>query len=186
MHVPHGIKLPAVKPPRVLAAGIGALLDAADVAAELGPDAARALLARPQALARRAERRYHGAVERGDLAISQATAAASRRLGQTADGAAAWADRTIVRRLTRSMTPYLIDEFVPTVIEGVMPKIRSDVVPVVIEDLADDERVRTMVAQQSQDMLAWSVSEVRRACAAGDDRVESAIHRVIGRRDAGA
>ena len=98
------------------------------------------------------------------------------------DGAAAWTGQQIVRRVAESMKPYLIDELVPEVIDGVMPKIRADVVPVVIEDLASDDRIRAMIAQQSRGMLTWSVTEVRRASAEADDRVETAARRLLGRR----
>lgn len=184
MRVPHRGNVSGITPPRVLLAGLGALLEAAEVMSELGAESARVLLAHRENLARRAERGYEDAVSRGDQALGQAAAAAARRLNRTADGAAAWADRVIVRRLTASLTPYLIEELVPAVIDGVLPKIRADVIPVVIEDLADDERVRTMVTRQGEDMLAATVSEVRRAGAEGDDRVESTLHRVLGRRDA--
>lgn len=167
----------------MLAAGLGALLQAADIASEFGAECAHVLLARTQALADRVEHGYHDAADRGDLAIGRATVEVSQHVNRIADSAAAWVDHTIVRRLTESMSPYLIEEFVPEVIDGIMPTIRSRVIPAVIEDLTNDERVRTMVAQQSQDTLAWSVSAVRRGCAEGDNRVESALHRVLSRHD---
>jgi hypothetical protein len=179
MRVARGVGGFKVTMPRVLAAGLGAALQAADVATEFGTEAAQALLDRHRALTRQVERGYHGAARRGDQALTDAP----RRLNQAADAAAAWADRIIIRRVAEAMTPYLIDELVPEVIDGVLPKIRADVIPAVIEDLAGDERVRMMVAQQSQGMLAWSVAEVRRTCADGDDRAETALRRILGRRD---
>lgn len=183
MRIPHGVNASNLHVPRMLAAGIGALVQAAEVASELGAESARAVLDRRRSMVRRAERGYREAATKGDQAIGQAAAEASRRMSQAADGAAAWAERTIVRRVARSMTPYLIDELVPEVIDGVLPVVRTDVIPVVIADLTNDEQVRAMVAQQSQDMLTWSVTEVRRAAADGDNRVESALHRALGRRD---
>jgi hypothetical protein len=183
MRVARGVGGFKVTMPRVLAAGLGAALQAADVATEFGTEAAQALLDRHRALTRQVERGYHGAARRGDQAFDEAVTEAARRLNQAADAAAAWADRIIIRRVAEAMTPYLIDELVPEVIDGVLPKIRADVIPAVIEDLAGDERVRMMVAQQSQGMLAWSVAEVRRTCADGDDRAETALRRILGRRD---
>ena len=148
---------------------------------ELGTESVRAVLSHSTDLVYRAGRGYQDAADRGELVLSTCAAEASRRLNQAADDLAAWADRHVVRRVIESMTPYLIEQLVPTVIDGVMPRIRTDVIPVVIEDLASDERVRTMVAQQSQDVLTWGVTEVRRASADGDNRVESALHRVLHR-----
>ncbi|MBR7830872.1 hypothetical protein KDK95_31500 [Actinospica sp. MGRD01-02] len=183
MRVPQGVNVPRIRAPRALAAGVGTLLQAADLMTELGTETVRAALSKSADLVYRASCGYQDAADRGELVLSTCAAEASRRLVRTADDLAAWADRHVVRRVIESMTPYLIDQLVPTVIDGVMPKIRTDVIPVVIEDLADDERVRAMIAQQSQDVLTWGVTEVRRASANGDDRVESALHRVL-RRDA--
>jgi hypothetical protein len=177
------IGVPGDTPQRALAAGLGTLLQVADLVSGLGPQPVRTLFARSTVAVRRAERGYQEAAERGDAAIHLAAAEASRRLNQAADGVAAWADRIFVRRLVDGLTPYLVEQLVPAVIDGVLPKIRVDVIPVVIDDLADDERVRAMIAQQSQDMLGWGVSEVRRAGVEGDDRVESALHRVFGRHE---
>jgi hypothetical protein len=183
MRIPHGVNVPRIRAPRALAVGVGTLFQAADLMTELGTETVRAVLSHSTDLVYRAGRGYQDAADRGELAVSVCAAEASRRLTRTADDLAAWADRHVVRRVIESMTPYLIDQLVPTIIDGVMPRIRTDVVPVVIEDLATDERVRAMIAQQSQDMLTWGVTEVRRASANGDNRVESALHRVL-RRDA--
>jgi hypothetical protein len=183
MRTLHGDGASKSAVPRVLAAALGTALQVADSVAELGAETARTVHGQLGALTRRAERGYLDASQRGDQAIDRAVAEAARRLDQAADAAASWADRTIVRRVARSVTPYLVDELVPEVIEGVLPKIRSEVIPIVIEDLAGDEHVREMVAQQSQGMLDWTVAEVRHVCADGDDRVETALHKVLGRRN---
>jgi len=174
-------------------AGIGAALQAADALVELGAEGATAVVGKGRTAASAADRAYHVAARRGDLAVrgilresagrAERTANdASARLGRAADAAAGWTERHLVRRVARSMTPYLIGELAPEVIDGVLPKIRSDVVPVVIDDLAADTQIRAMVAEQSKGMLTWSVTEVRRASADADDRVETALRRLLGRR----
>ena len=58
--------------PRVVAAGLGAALQAADVATEFGTEAAQALLDRRRVLTRHAERGYYGTARRGDQAFDEA------------------------------------------------------------------------------------------------------------------
>jgi hypothetical protein len=193
MRTVHGGHVSEIRVPRLLAAGLGAALQAADALVELGAEGASAAAVRGRAAVDVADRAYRGAARRGDLAVrrlAQDTAGrveraandASAQVGRAADAAAGWTERQVVRRVARSLTPYLIDELVPEVIDGVLPKIRTDVVPVVVEDLAGDARIRAMVAQQSRGMLTWSVTEVRRASAEADDRVETSLRRLLGRR----
>ena len=168
-----------VKVPRIVVAGLGAALQAADAVVELGGEAVNA-----------AATGAHSVVRSGDQRIRALAESTADRLNRAAesvfttavDSATAWTEQQIVRRVAESMKPYLIHDLVPEVIDGVMPKIRSDVVPVVIEDLASDDRIRAMIAQQSRGMLTWSVTEVRRASAEADDRVETAARRLLGRR----
>lgn len=174
-----------VRVPRIVAASLDAALQAADAVAELGAETVRAGVILARGTAHQANEAYRGAARRGDERIRSLANKSAERVNRAADGAAEWADREVVRRIARSMAPYLIFELVPEVIDGVMPKIREDVVPVVIADLAGDERVMAMVAQQSRGMLTWSVTEVRRASAEADDRVETALRKLLGRRGGG-
>jgi hypothetical protein len=179
MRTVHSLDVSKVKVPRIVVAGLGAALQAADAVVELGAEAVNA-----------AATGAHSVVRHGDQRLRALAEGTADRLGRAADsafnsavdGAAAWTEKQIVRRVAESMKPYLIDELVPEVIDGVMPMIRADVVPVVIEDLASDDRIRAMIAQQSRGMLTWSVAEVRRASAEADDRVETVARRLLGRR----
>lgn len=168
--------------PRLVAASVGAAVEAVDALTELGVETVQAAVARTRAVERGADRRYHEAARRGDAVLGRALAGVGARLDQAVTSVAAWTDREIVRRVAESMTPYLIDDLVPRVIDGVMPKIREDVVPAVIEDLADDDRIQTMVAMQSRGMVSKGVTEVRHASAGADDRVEAALRKVFGRQ----
>jgi hypothetical protein len=164
----HVRSIGGVKVPRLIAPGLDAAVQAADAMVELGGEAATAVALK------------------GREAALRAAAEAGRAANAAADATAGWAQRQIVRRVACALTPYLIEELVPEVIDGVMPKIRRDVVPAVVEDLAGDARIRAMVAQQSRGMLTWSVTEVRRASAGADDRVETALRRLLTRRGSAA
>ena len=162
----HVRQVGGIRVPRILAPALDSALQAADAMVEFGGEAATAVALKSRAAA-------YGAVAR-----------AGRTANAAADAAAEWTERQVVRRVARALTPYLIVELVPEVIDGVLPKIRRDVVPVVIEDLEGDARIRDMVAQQSRGMLTWSVTEVRRASAGADDRVETTLRRLLTRRGA--
>ena len=174
MRTVHVKYVGVIRVPRVVAASLGAALQAADALVELGAEGATAAAAKGRQAA-------NGAVVRGRATVNDAAVRAGRTANAAADAAAGWTERQVVRRVARSMRPYLIAELVPEVIDGVLPKVRTDVVPVVVEDLAGDARIRAMVAQQSRGMLTWSVSEVRRASVGADDRVETALRRLLGR-----
>jgi hypothetical protein len=164
---------------KLLAAGLGATLQVVEVATEFGAEAVRVVIDRTRRTAGEADRRYHEAARRGDELIRGVVGdRAERVLG----AAAGWTNRQVVQRVAESMKPYLIDEFVPEVIDGVLPKIRADVVPVVIEDLTNDERIQELVAAQSKDMLSRGVDEARHASAEADDRVEASVRKLLGRR----
>jgi len=177
-----GDETPPARATRLLAAGLGAALQAVEVLTEFGAEAARVVIDRSRATAEEADRRYHQAAERGDLLIRGVAEKVAGGADRVAGTAAAWADRLIVRRVAESMKPYLIEELVPEVVDGVLPKIRADVVPVVIEDLADDERIQDLVAAQSMDLLSRGVAEARHASADADDRVEAVVRRLLRRR----
>lgn len=193
MRTVHDLGVAGIRVPRVLAAGLGAALQAADVLVEFGAEGATQAALKARSAAEAADRAYRAAARRGDLTLRRAAAGAADRvdqavdeagvrLGRAADAAAAWTDREVVRRVARSTTPYLVEELVPGVVEGVMPVVRAVVVPDVVEDLAGDARIRAMVAQQSRGVLTWSVTEVRRASTEADDRVETSLRHLLGRR----
>jgi|GEM_PF-3028513 len=167
---------------KLLAAGLGATLQVVEVLVEFGAETARVVIDRSRTTADQADHRYHEAADRGELLIKGAVGKLAGRADHVVTAAAGWADRQIVQRLTESMKPYLIEEFVPEVIDGVLPKIRADVVPVVIEDLTNDDRIRDLVAAQSKDMLSEGLDEARHASADADDRIEAMLRKLLGRR----
>lgn len=171
-----------VQVPRLAAAAVGAAMQGADALAELAAEAARKAGAGAAGAGKAADRAYRDAARRGDRAARACAAEAAKRLDAAADAGAGWLEREVVRRVAASMTPYLIDQLVPTVIEGVLPLIRSRVVPLIVADLAQDEEIRAMIAQQSRGMAAWTVSEVRKVSTSADDRVEDVARRVLRRR----
>jgi hypothetical protein len=69
---------------------------------------------------------------------------------------------------------------VPRVIEGALPEIRRRVIPVVIEDLTADPRVRDLVVEQGRGVIGDTAVQLRNGTAAADDRVEKAYRRVFG------
>lgn len=168
--------------PRLLAAGVGAAMEMVDALSELGVEAVQAALAKTRDVERGVDRRYHEAARRGDEMFGRAVAVLAGRADRAVDSAAGWTDREIVRRVAESMRPYLIDELVPEVIDGILPKIRADVVPAVLEDLADDEHIQTMVAAQSKGVVSRGVEEVRHVSSDADDRVEAGVRKLFGRQ----
>lgn len=174
----RSIKNPSDKVENLLAAALGATLQAADVLVELGAETTQKVLARAQA----AVRRYNEAADRGEAVVHRVEAEARGGVDRAVGTTVGWVDRQIVRRMAESMKPYLIKEFVPDVIDGVLPKVRTDVIPVVLADLAEDEQVQDMVAAQSRNAASRGVSEIRRASGDADDRVEDTVHKVLGRR----
>lgn len=166
----------------LLAAGLGATLQAVEVLTEFGAETVRIVIDRSRSTASEADRRYREAAERGEQLIKGVVGRLSGRADRAVDAALGWTDRHVVRRVAESLKPYLVEEFVPEVIEGVLPKIRADVVPVVIEDLTHDDRIQDLVAAQSKDMLSRSVAEARRASADADDRVEAIVRKLLRRR----
>jgi hypothetical protein len=72
------------------------------------------------------------------------------------------------------------ENVVPKVIEGALPEIRRRVIPVVIEDLTADPRVRDLVVEQGRGVIGDTAIQLRNGTAAADDRVEKAYRRVFG------
>jgi len=165
----------------LLAAGLGTALQVVEVLAEFSAETARVVINRGRTTVDEADRRYHAAALRGDLLVRGAVSRLAGRAEHAVDAAAGWTDRQIVRRAAESMKPYLIEEFVPEVIDGVLPKMRVDVVPVVIEDLTNDDRIQDLVAAQSKDMLSRTLDEARHASADADDRLEALVRGLLRR-----
>ncbi|HET6212628.1 MAG TPA: hypothetical protein VFE14_07115 [Micromonosporaceae bacterium] len=60
--------------------------------------------------------------------------------------------------------------------------VRAKVLPVLIEDLAADPRIRDLVVEQSRGMLDDAAEQLRSSTETADDRVESAFRRLLGVR----
>lgn len=176
------VKNPPRRTAHLLTAGLRATFQAFDVLVEFGAEATQALMTKAEAVAEAADHRYHQAADQGHHIVRTTAAEALDGVRRVADAAAGWVDREIVRRVAESLKPYLIEDLVPEVIDGVLPKIQADVVPVLLTDLADDPRVQTMVATQSQNIMGRGVTELRRRSGDADDRAEESWHRLFGRR----
>jgi hypothetical protein len=115
----------------------------------------------------------------------RATIAAGREDAATfvrnsvADGMT-WAETQAVPRIVDSLVPHLVDSVVPRLIDGVMPEIRSKVLPAVVDDLADDPKIRELVMEQSRGVIDDAAKSVRSATASADNRVEAAFRRLVG------
>jgi hypothetical protein len=117
--------------------------------------------------------------------VGRATIAAGRQdatafvRASVAEGMA-WAETQAVPRIVDSLVPHLVESVVPRIIDGVMPEIRSSVLPAVVEDLANDPKLRDLVAEQSRGAIEDAAHTVRSATAHADDRVENAFRRLVG------
>jgi hypothetical protein len=98
---------------------------------------------------------------------------------KTMDDSIRWAERSIIPRVVDDMTPHIINHVVPKVIDGVLPQIRSQVVPAIIEDLTTDERIRTLIAEQSHGIVTEATEELRENSARADDRLEDSFRKLF-------
>jgi hypothetical protein len=89
-----------------------------------------------------------------------------------------WAQTQGVPHLVDGLVPHLVDEVVPRLIDGVMPEIRTKVLPAVIDDLANDQRLRNLVREQGKGVAEETTQHLRATSATADDRVESAFRRL--------
>jgi hypothetical protein len=78
-----------------------------------------------------------------------------------------------------TIVPRMIGDMTPRVIDAAMPQIRTRVVPVIIEDLAADERVRALISEQSHGMISDATDELRETSARADDQLESGFKRLF-------
>jgi hypothetical protein len=150
---------------------------AAAVAANLpGADLPRRSLARSRAMLRRVAGE---ARRRGETAVAAGRADASAFLQANVADGIAWAQARAVPQIVDGLVPHLVDKVVPRLIDGAMPEIRSRVLPIVIEDLTKDPRVRDLVVEQGRGVVGEAAQQLRTTTATADDRVESAFRRLV-------
>jgi len=139
-------------------------------------DTAKQMAPRPP---RRVREFLDEARARGDKTIRLGRLEAKGWLNRTMDDSIRWAERTIIPRVVDDMTPHIVNNVVPKVLDGVMPVIRSRVVPVIIEDLSTDERIRTLIQEQSHGMVSEATEELRENSARADDRLENSFRKLF-------
>ena len=81
--------------------------------------------------------------------------------------------------------PHLVHEVMPRLIDGAMPEIRTRVLPVVIEDLTKDPRVRDLVVAQGGGVVGEAAQQLRSTTATADDRSSPAFRRLVRLRPSG-
>ncbi len=74
-----------------------------------------------------------------------------------------------------------VDWLVPKVIDDAMPQIREKVLPVLVDDLSRDPKVRKMITDQSQSVVSEAAVELRETSAGADDRLETAFRKLLRR-----
>lgn len=121
---------------------------------------------------------------RGALVVTTSRDQAQRYLQANLDTALAWVEADIAPKMIDGLVPYLQAKVLPPLIAGSVPQIRADVVPVIIGDLTVDPRVRDLIVDQSRGVLTGATQEVRTTTEIADDRLESAVQRIFGRRPA--
>jgi len=158
--------------------------------ADLAGRAARRVTARPVGLARRSLRWAAGlpgaSLVTDPLAqardrLADAGAAARDRGRATLDSSRARAAAFVQSTMDEEIMPYVTSTVVPRVIDGALPDIRARVLPVVIEDLTNDPRIRELVVEQSRGVLDEAADQLRSGTATADDRLETAFRRLVGR-----
>lgn len=65
----------------------------------------------------------------------------------------------------------------PDLIDALIPYLRDRVLPVVVEDLMKDPQLRTLVVEESRDVVSQAADQLRDATAEADDRIEGAFRR---------
>lgn len=83
------------------------------------------------------------------------------------DDGLAWAEKSVIPKVIDDMTPKL------------MTTIRQTIMPQVIDDLAKDSRIRSLIAEQSHGMVTEAAEELRDSSSKADDRVENAFRRIF-------
>lgn len=108
----------------------------------------------------------HDAGARGAIAMSRSRRDAEATLRSVRDGSVSWAE-TVAGR------------YAPRFIDVVLPPIRARVLPVLVDDLSTDPKVRAMISEQSQSVIIEATDELRLTSADADDRIESVFRRLF-------
>jgi hypothetical protein len=132
-----------------------------DIASYLsGSDSPRRSLSRSREIIGRV---VSEARRRGEATVAAGRADATAFVEANVNDGIAWAQTRVVPRL----------------IDGALPEIRARILPVVIEDLTNDPRVRELVLEQSEGVVNEATQHLRSTTAAADNRVESAFRRFV-------
>jgi len=131
----------------------------------------------------RFDRMVAEARDRGAAAVAGSRADATAFVQATVNDAIAWAQAQAIPQIVDGLVPQLVDSVVPRIIDGAMPEIRSRVLPVVIEDLTTDPRVRELAVEQGRGVVGEAAEHLRTTSAGADDRLESAFRRLVRRPD---
>ena len=117
--------------------------------------------------------------KRGEATLAAGRADASAFVQANVTDGIAWAQAQAVPQIVDGLVPHLVDEVVPRLIDGALPEIRARVLPVVIDDLTNDPRVRDLVLEQGRSAVGEATHSLRSTTATADDRVESAFRRLV-------
>lgn len=117
--------------------------------------------------------------KRGEATVAAGRADASAFVQANVSDGIAWAQAQAVPQIVDGLVPHLVDEVMPRLIDGALPEIRARVLPVVIDDLTNDPRVRDLVLEQGRSAVDEAAQHLRSTTASADDRVESAFRRLV-------
>jgi hypothetical protein len=141
-----------------------------------------ALLATP---VERARERLVNATElarlRGAATVGRGRAEAVTFLRGALVDSTGFAQREVVPGIVDDLVPHLVEQTLPRLIDGALPAIRAQVLPVVVDDLTNDPKVRDLVAEQGRGLIGEAAQELRDNTATADDRIESAFNRLLRR-----
>ncbi len=120
-----------------------------------------------------------------DSRRQDASAMVDTRVDGAVSGVLGWAQVNVMPKLVDDLVPHLISDVMPRLIDGAMPEIKNRVIPVLIDDLTNDPRVRELILAQSRGVLGQVTEQIRTGTTQADDRFEIAAHRVFRRSDKG-
>src|SRR5690349_7069612 len=101
----------------------------------------------------------HNAGIRGAITMRRSRRDAETTLRGVMDGSVTWAETRVVPKLVDDMLPYI------------MSTVREKVLPVLVDDLSRDPKVRKMITDQSQSVVGEAAVELRETSAGADDRL---------------
>lgn len=113
---------------------------------------------------------------RGRSMLAEDGAVAQRFVRTSVDDAVGWARANVVPDVVADVTAML-----PAIIDRALPEIRARVLPVLIDDLTTDPRIRQLIAEQGRGALGEAHEHLHTTTAYADDQVESAVRRLLGR-----